>query len=460
MRASLISNSADAERQLDDFAPDRRRQALAWLADHQSARPPTREHGVNLHIHSFFSYNTKGYSPSHIAWACRQAELYAAGLCDFDVLDGLDEFLAAGFRLGLRAIVNLETRAYLREYAAADINSPGEPGVTYIMGAGFYRMPAPSSPQAKTLADYRANARVRNIALVQRINARLPEIAIDYEKAVVPLTPASGPTERHIVRAYRLKAEHVFGTGQPRFQFWSRVIGKPATEIEQRYADTPVIEEWIRSKLAKRGGLGYEQPTEKTFPPADAFIHWVLACDAMPMVTWLDGTSPGESNMAAMLDCLLAKGACALNIIPDRNHRIADPAQRALKLKKLAEVVQAAESRDLPVAIGTEMNKDGQPFVDDLDCPALQPYREIFMRGARILTGHTWLGRYTDFGYTGRAADTEFGTDRQRRNAFFEAVGSLTPLTPDLAQRLADMGPQAALGCFRDSAKNKTWVPN
>ncbi len=133
------SDNARLIEQLDSFDLEERRQALQALAARVDASLPAPIERVNMHLHSFFSYNTKNYSPSHIAWEARRQGLYAAGLCDFDVLDGLEEFLAAGQALGLRATVNLETRAFFSDYAQVDINSPGEPGVTYIMGAGFAR---------------------------------------------------------------------------------------------------------------------------------------------------------------------------------------------------------------------------------------------------------------------------------------------------------------------------------
>jgi len=150
----------EIEERLNDFDPATRRTALEELAIGGSALPEEGTN-VNMHFHSFFSYNARDYSPSRIAWEARKAGLYAAGLCDFDVLDGLEEFLCAGATLGLRATVNLETRAYLKEYAEHDISSPGEPGVTYIMGAGFAHLPEDGSPQAEGLAGYRGFRGVR-----------------------------------------------------------------------------------------------------------------------------------------------------------------------------------------------------------------------------------------------------------------------------------------------------------
>jgi hypothetical protein len=443
------------EQALDAFLPGERRAALTALAE--SVRCPAPGANVNMHFHSFFSYNAKGWSPSRIAWESRRGGLYAAGLCDFDVLDGLEEFLEAGLTVGLRATVNLETRAYLREYAKAEINSPGEPGVTYIMGGGFTRVPAAGSPPAAMLQQLRDQAAARNRALVTRVNPHVGAAAIDYERDVVPLSPGRCPTERHIVRAYADKARDACGDEAALTTFWAALFGKPADEVRVLLGNRPALEERIRARLVKQGGLGYEPPTEKTFPLVDDFVAWVLACGAIPMVTWLDGTSQGEADAMAMVTCLRAKGAAAANIIPDRNWNYKDPAVRALKTRKLGEFVEACERLDLPVNIGTEMNRDGLPFADDLAGEALAPHKATFTHGAQVMVGHTLLGRYAGFPYTGAAARAEFGDDLKARNRFFAAVGALPPLTCDIAGKLSGAGVTGALAAIRQAVKKGLW---
>lgn len=437
---------AEVAARLDAFDAAERRAALAELAAVTDL--PATGTNVNMHFHSFFSFNAEEWSPTRIAWEARRAGLYAAGLCDFDVLDGLEEFLDAGLALGLRATVNIETRAYVAEYASVDINSPGEPGVAYVMGAGFVRPPAAGSPQAAGLAALEERARARNLALVERVNAALPLVAIDYARDVMPLTPGGCPTERHIVRAYANQARDVFGHPQHTAEFWSRILGRELLEVIELLADEPALEEAIRAKLVKRGGVGYEAPSPGSFPPVEDFLQWVAACGAVPMTAWLDGTSGGERDARALLECMRAKGAVALNIIPDRNWNIAKPDQRALKIDHLNRIVAAAGELELPINVGTEMNKLGLPFVDDLDGEALAPHKAAFLRGAQIMVGHTWLARYADFGYTSAAAEAEFGSVRTK-NDFFAAVGALPPLTAEAARRLADLGPAGALAWFR-----------
>ena len=128
------------QQQLDSFDPAERRDALGQLAEALAdgrieTSPPTSE--VNLHFHTFFSYNCYGYSPAKIAYLARKTGLAVAGTVDFDVLDGLDEFYEACALLDVKGSVGLETRVFIPEFAYREINSPGEPGISYNMGVGF-----------------------------------------------------------------------------------------------------------------------------------------------------------------------------------------------------------------------------------------------------------------------------------------------------------------------------------
>ena len=439
-----MNTNQDLLEQLDSFEESERAEALDLLIERHGDELPEVGANVNMHFHSFFSYNAEGWSPTHIAWEARRAGLYAAGLCDFDVLDGLEEFLCAGRKLGLRSTVNLETRAFLKECADSDISSPGEPGVTYIMGAGFTGIPVGGTDAAEGLDAFRSGARERNLGLIGRINLHTPEIALDYERDVLPLTPRGVATERHITAAYVNKARDVFERPHATAEFWSRILGKEFEVVVELLADRPALEEVVRSRLAKQGGLGYEQPSPDTFPPVDEFIRWVISCEAVPMVTWLDGTSAGESDARAMLECMRGKGAAALNVIPDRNWNVADPEQQKTKLANLNAIVDAAVDMHMPINIGTEMNKRGLPFNDDLECEALRPHRETFLKGARIMVGHSLLLRYAGMSYIGEKACAVY-SDPAERNRVFEAVGARPPLTEEQAQQLDDMGPDKAL---------------
>lgn len=435
---------------LSDFNDITRRTALSQLAD--AAQFPDAGTLFNMHCHSFFSYNADGWSPSRVAYECRSRGLCAAALCDFDVLDGLEEFLEASRLLSLRSAVHLETRAYVRELASVDISSPGEPGVTYIMGCGFTGLPAAGTAQDRTLARLRQGAQDRNLALIARVNATLPAIAVDYARDVLPLTPKGVATERHIIRAYCTRSKSAFADPAARAAFWAPLLKCDVAAYAAIEANVPKMEDLVRNALAKRGGIGYIQPDDTTFPLADEFIPWVRDCQAIPTIAWLDGTSGGEADCDRLMDLMTGKGCAALNIIPDRNWNLKDPQDAARKQAKLDEVVKACIARDLPVNIGTEMNKGGLPFVDDITGTVLSRYAETFAQGMRVMVGQTLLGRYANAPYLGERAQAEF-KDIKKRNAFYAAVGALPALTTPCANTLSEAGFEKAFAMLADAAK-------
>lgn len=415
------------EEQLSSFAACERRAALEELSCRAScgqiALPPAREE-VNLHYHTFFSFNANGWSPSRIAWEARKYGLAVAGIVDFDVLDGIEEFLEAGELIGLRSVAAMESRVFLSEYAQHVINSPNEPGITYFMAAGCFRKPDGSTRPSLILESMREMARRRNVQVMERVNDYLDVVRLDYQTDVIPLTPSGNATERHLLAAYDAKARQRFGSIPELSRFWADKIEISSEAAAELLADTPRFHEMIRSKLMKFGGVGYVAPSPDTFPPIELMTEMAVGIGALPTATWLDGTSSGEADTAAMFATLAAKGVVAVNLIPDRNWNIKDPDQKRVKLDKLREAVSAARQIDFPLCVGTEMNKAGLPFVDNFAAPELQPYIADFVEGAHFFWGHTALARAAGLGFQSEWAKAHFA-DRAAANAFYARVGRL-----------------------------------
>ena len=407
------------ETQLNDFLPARRTQALqALLAS--GAPAGARQPAVNLHCHTFFSFNAYGYSPSGVAWLARQRGFKAAGIVDFDVLDGVDEFLEACELLAVRGSAGMETRVFIPEFASREINSPGEPGVYYYMGIGFPSSQPPVTA-APILADMRRRAEERNRTMLARINAFLSPVTVDYDREVLPLTPVGNATERHMLAAILQATAGRFPDPVP---FWAEKLQLAPEQVAAQIGDAVKFPNTLRAKLMKRGGVGYVQPGADTFPSLENVTQLIVACGALPCATWLDGTSAGEQASEELLGLLISKGVAALNIIPDRNWNISDPDMRRLKLQKLYEIVTLAGKLDLPLNVGTEMNAPGQKLVDDFDVPELAPVRQAFLDGADFIYGHTVLQRVAGLGYQSEWAGEHLPT-RRERNAFFTQAGRL-----------------------------------
>lgn len=427
------------EAQLNDFSADARRAALTELLvlaeQGQITLPPAAEI-ANMHCHTFFSFNGYGHSPASLAWLARKQGFRLVGSVDFDVLDAVDEFLWACDTAGVRASCGLETRVFLPEFANREINSPGEPGVLYHMGIGFTGTAAPDSA-APILADMRRRAEARNRGMLARLNAHLHPLALDYERDVLPLTPAGNATERHMLAAILSAASRAAPNPA---EFWAAKLGLSAAQVAD-LLDNPVkLGNTVRAKLMKRGGVGYVQPGPETFPSVDEFHRLIVACGALPCAAWLDGLSAGEQAMEELLGLLIEKGVAAFNIIPDRNWNIADPALKAVKLEKLYQVVELAQKLDLPLNIGTEMNAAGQILVDDFDAPELAPVRQAFLDGAYFIYGHTAAQRSLGIGYQSDWAARHLPA-RRARNAFYTALGKQVPPGPAGLTRLQQAGP-------------------
>jgi len=423
----------ELEQKLDSFDRRQRKDALLSLWEQVKAgriKMPEPGTDVNLHCHTFFSYNSYGYSPSKFAWLARKAGLAVAGVVDFDVLDALEEFLEAAKLLGLKGCAGLETRVFVPEFATRVMTSPGEPGITYHMGMGFPKAKL-EGRQNEFLLNLRYTAQQRNRDLMDRVNKYLRPDELDYEQDVLVLTPAGNATERHISLAYARKAAEIF-RGQDLADFWSEKLG-----VEVKLTDLPESRELlntIRAKTMKRGGVGYVQPDKGSFPLMADTNQFILAAGGMPVHTWLDGTSDGEKAIEELLDVSMSSGSVAINIIPDRNYT---PGAKDVKLGNLYAVVELAEKRHLPVVVGTEMNSPGQKFVDSFDTPELSKLVPLFLKGAHIVYAHSVLQRRCGLGYTSEWAKKNFESVSQK-NEFFQRLGS--SLDPHQEDKLAGLG--------------------
>jgi len=430
---------AELEAELNDFDPAVRLQALRELVSlaRRGEIPLEPEAEVaNMHCHTFFSFNAYGHSPTSLAWLAKRRGFKLMGIVDFDVLDGVDEFLNACELVGVRGSAGIETRVFVPEFATREINSPGEPGVYYHMGIGFTTRRVPEAV-AGILADMRQRARQRNQDIVKRVNAYLSPVEIDYERDVLPLTPAGTPTERHIVVAYLRAAER---TIRDPVRFWADRLNVEPSQVTALMGDAPQFQNLVRSRLMKRGGVGYVQPDSGMFPSVETFHELVLGCGALPCAAWLDGTSEGEQAIEELLDLLIHKGVVALNIVPDRNWNIADPETRRVKVQNLYHVVRLAQELDLPLNVGTEMNSFGQKLVDDFDAPELAPARQAFMDGAYFVYGHTIMQRALGLGYQSEWARAHLPS-RRARNDFYTRVGRQVPPGESGRARLEGLDP-------------------
>jgi hypothetical protein len=106
------------------------------------------------------------------------------------------------------------------------------------MAIGFTTTAVPAAAQA-LLDELRSQSAARNRALLQRVNAYLHPVVVDYETDVLPLTPAGNATERHIVVAYLRAAARQYD--QPATFWASRLEARPGCGREGVARTAPVF---------------------------------------------------------------------------------------------------------------------------------------------------------------------------------------------------------------------------
>ena len=399
------------------FDSNVRAEALRKEAAESDFPPPTT--WVNAHAHTFYSFNYKGYSPSRFALEAKRAGLEMGGIVDFDVLDGLEEFWQASRLLDLKACVGIESRVFVPEFSDRVINSPGEPGISYHMGTGFTTTDIPT--EAQTFLDgMRQTSEQRNRAMVERVNAFLSPLELNYEQDVMPLVPKGNATERHLCLAYARKAASQYSEESALRNFWSEKLGVAAEDLKD-VPDGRGMTDLIRAKTMKQGGAGYVQPDSGSFPKMAEMNEFVLQCGALPTMTWLDGCSAGEEAIEELLEVARSTGVAVFNIIPDRNYT---PGTKDQKLANLQKVVEICKDLNMPLLGGTEMNSPGQKFVDDFDSEELKPIHPYFLEGSRILHAHSTLQRLAGMGYLSPWAENQFASV-SAKNEFYTRFGEI-----------------------------------
>ncbi|MFO7695771.1 MAG: hypothetical protein R6X16_01255 [Anaerolineae bacterium] len=436
---------------LNDIDPAARRLALErYVSADIAGREPTAEvdeSKINLHAHTIYSYNGYGYSPAYLAWFARNEGWYALGTVDFDVLDSVDETLDACALCGVRGAAGFETRVFVPDRPGDVFNSPGEPGVMYFVGMGLTSSTPPAAA-APVMDSLRTRATARNRDMIVRINDYLRPVALDYERDVLPLTPNGNATERHMLLAYDDAARRIFPDRQDLLKFWSGKLGVSVDAVGAFMGDTPFPHDALRSRLMKQGGPGYVGPGPDSFPPLEAVITATRACGALPCYPFVDGTSSGEQDMAALLEDLIARGIVAMVVIPDRNWNVPDEERSRDLVRRLHDTLDTARALTLPIFIGTEMNKPGQLLIDDLLVPALSGHAAQFRDGADFLYAHTALERDYGLGFQSEWAQAELPSRRQRTQ-LYTALGHLLRPGDDSVARAAALlqsaGHQAGL---------------
>ena len=186
--------------------------------------PPAVPQYINNHIHTTYSFSP--YSPTAAVYAARMEGLCTAGIIDHDSISGAREFLEAAELIQMPVTIGMECRASMDGTAMEGrrTNNPDQVGVSYMT---IQSVPHDKIDEVNAFfAPYREARHRRNRAMVEKINALLDGIQLDYDRDVLPLSEAKengGVTERHLMYALAKKMVEKAGKGQSMVDYLSSI---------------------------------------------------------------------------------------------------------------------------------------------------------------------------------------------------------------------------------------------
>ncbi len=349
--------------------------------------------GINTHVHTSKSFSSFA-SPSDAAWQARVAALAVFGINDHYTLAGHAEFRAACETLGIAATFSMEAIAMWEAArdAVETVNDPTNPGRTYFTAKGVTRDFPIDCDGERDLDRMNAALLERNSEMTSRLARWIDERlgapgAIRFEDVLV-LTPHDQPTERHIAYA---AAQFLNKRYQSPAERRSAVERLCQSAPDEGVIESPArFQDFLRSRLLKAGGPAFVEESADAFIPIERMVAMSIDLGAIPTYPVLGNPiTPWEEDLDVLFDRLDAIGACAIEVIPDRNTD-----------KRLLDIVRTAEKRHFPVFNGTEHNTPSPlPLVDRFFFD--KRFRPAFERGARVLLGHQALRAQGEEGFVG-----------------------------------------------------------
>ena len=345
-----------------------REERLANLAQvlKDTVFPPMVPQYINNHIHTTYSFSP--YSPTAAVYAARMEGLCTAGIIDHDSISGAREFLEAAKLVGIPVTIGMEARVSMAGTPLANrrTNNPDQVGVSYMT---IQSVPHSQIDRLNAFfRPYRDARHRRNRKMTEKINALLPELALDYDRDVLPLSMAKedgGVTERHLMYALAIKLVKIVGKGEAMVQKLSAMgISLSDKQTAQMLDRAYPFYEYDLLGILKSAFVSqiFIDATDecpklsdvvKLCREIDAYLCYAYLGDVGDSVTGDKKAQKFEDDyLEDLFDCLQAEGVTALAYMPTRN----TPAQLD-RLRNLCEQYQMFQIS------GEDINSPRQSFI-------------------------------------------------------------------------------------------------
>ena len=372
---------------------------------------------VNGHLHSPYSFSAFTDLEQMFEMATNE-NIKVLGINDFNTTDGYAEFFKLALKYKIFPIFNIEFMGMSgdEQVNGIRINDPNNPGRAYFSGKGL-RYPAQPDEENKKILNSIVNESFCQVEeMISKLNDFLQQIGSDIRIGIDEIREKWAKElvrERHIAKALRIKIFEEFSTDKKRKIFLEKLFKNIAPQ--SLLDDVPALENEIRARLLKKGGVAYAKENEKAFPEIEKVIEIIVNAGGIPCYPVLLDDKNGnyteyESDPVKLLEKLNEKNVSSIELIPGRND-----------FNKLKEFVLFFDKNGFVITLGTEHNT-----------PAMEPVtvscregkaldRElvsISYRGASVIAAHQYLHARGREGYI-----RNDGTSRTDEKEYFEQLG-------------------------------------
>ncbi len=281
---------------------------------------------VNAHLHTPYSFSAFKDVRQALDMAAAEG-VEVVGINDFYSLDGYREWNDECAARYLYPMFNIEFISLNSEDQAAGlrVNDPNNPGRTYLSGKGLAYPVILSGKEAQMLADVRAESNAQVERMCAKLNTHLDEVKagfnVDFKYIVKELTRGS-VRERHLAKALRMAVDAKADKIQDRLALYERIFG--GQPLKSAPDNEAAVENEIRSKLLKAGGVAFVPEDPKAFLPMETVCQIIKAAGGIPTYPFLADDAKGnftdfEGDLQKAADTLKKRGIKSVEFITTRN---------------------------------------------------------------------------------------------------------------------------------------------
>ncbi len=305
-------------------------------------------HQINNHIHTKYSFSP--YEPAMAAFLAWQAGNDVVGSVDHDSIFAAKELHEASEMFNIAATSGIELRINMKNtpFYNRKLNCPDAEGIAYFCIHAIPKKYYDSCDSfLKPIRQERSN---RNRLMVDKLNTYLPDITIDYDRDIIPVSKyncGGTITERHILYGLSKAIVEKTGKGNTLISYLNNTLKITVSpQISELLLDVN-NEHYLYDLLGLLKGyylpLFYILPGEKECPLLEEFFDFADSINGISAYPYLGDVKDSptmdkkpeafeDSYLNELVEFLAEKKCKAITYMPPRNTKA-----QLLYLKSLCE---------------------------------------------------------------------------------------------------------------------------